>query len=432
MSADLLRRLLEGRLADPECGEPLSVPTKSIAIENSLRGREAALLSPLELGRRLAVVGDPTTWEVLGKRVAAGLAALWMVDPLILPDRPHADIETVEQVRARTAGADGLVSVGSGTINDLVKYAAHLDGKPYVSFATAPSMNGYTSLNAAITEHGVKKSLAASAPRGVFFDVEVLCRAPARMIRAGFGDSICRSTAQADWLLAHLLHDQAYREAPFFLLAEDEAELVADPAKLLAGDKAAMTRLARLLVMSGFGMTIAGGSYPASQGEHLISHFIEMIGDPAWTASFHGEQIAVATLTMARIQGKMLAMAEPRVSPNRVTESAMISFYGPETGPAIWRIFAEKALDAAGAATVNARLAARWPEIRRQIQTIHQPAAILEAALKRIGAPTRPSDINVPDDFYRDAVLHAREIRNRYTFLDLAMETGHLTSDLIA
>ena len=70
-------------------------------------------------------------------------------------------------------------------------------------FATAPSMNGYTSLNAAITEHGHKMSLPAQAPVGAFFDLGVLSAAPARMIRSGLGDSLCRTTAQADWLLAH-------------------------------------------------------------------------------------------------------------------------------------------------------------------------------------------------------------------------------------
>ena len=58
-------------------------------------------------------------------------------------------------------GADALVAVGSGTINDLCKYAAAQDGKPYAVFATAPSMNGYTSKNAAITVDGHKKSLPA-------------------------------------------------------------------------------------------------------------------------------------------------------------------------------------------------------------------------------------------------------------------------------
>ena len=104
-----------------------------------------------------------------------------------------------------------LIAVGSGTINDLCKYASALDGKPYAVFATAPSMNGYTSVNAAITVEGHKKSLPAQAAAGVFFDLEVLAAAPVRLIRAGLGDSVCRCTAQADWLLAHLLLGRPYR-----------------------------------------------------------------------------------------------------------------------------------------------------------------------------------------------------------------------------
>ena len=30
------------------------------------------------------------------------------------------------------------------------------------------------------------------------------------MIRSGLGDSLCRPTAQADWLLAHMLFDRRY------------------------------------------------------------------------------------------------------------------------------------------------------------------------------------------------------------------------------
>ena len=69
-----------------------------------------------------------------------------------------------------TAPADALIAVGSGTINDLCKYASALDRKPYVVFGTAPSMNGYTSVNAAITVGGLKKSLTAQAPAGAFLD----------------------------------------------------------------------------------------------------------------------------------------------------------------------------------------------------------------------------------------------------------------------
>ena len=83
-------------------------------------------------------------------------------------------------------------------------------------------MNGYTSMNAAITVEGHKKTLPAKAPLGVFIDLGVFAAAPVRMIRAGLGDSLCRSTAQADWLLSRHLRDTPYREAPFALLAADD------------------------------------------------------------------------------------------------------------------------------------------------------------------------------------------------------------------
>jgi glycerol-1-phosphate dehydrogenase [NAD(P)+] len=369
------------------------------------------------------LVADPTTWNILGSRITAALRTFVALDTVALPDRPHADMATVEQVRARAAGAEGLIAVGSGTINDLVKYAAYLDRKPYACFATAPSMNGYVSVNAAIMENGVKKSLPAAAPRGVFMDLEVLARAPKRMIGAGFGDSICRPTAQADWLLAHLLLDRPYREIPFTLLVEDEAELLADPEGLLNGDAEAMARLARLLVMSGFGMTICGGSYPASQGEHLIAHFLEMRGDSA-ARSFHGEQIAVTTLTMARIQAAMLAQAQPRVGSSTPTEAAMAAFYGRETGAVCWEAFSRKAIDRDLAASMNDRLDSDWPGFREALLKVHRRPADIETALKRAGAPTRCEEIGVPKPLYRDAVLHAREIRDRFTFLDFAAETG--------
>jgi len=425
MSESLLHRLLDGKLHDPESGEAITVPTRRVVIAPSLRGEEAALVRDLDLGRRLAIIADPATWEVMGARISGALSAGFTVAPVILPDRPHADMATVQRVRAATGIAEGLIAVGSGTINDLVKYAAHLDQKPYACFGTAPSMNGYTSVNAAIMEDGVKKSLGASAARGVFLDVGVLAKAPPRMVAAGFGDSACRTTAQADWLLAHLLLETPYRALPFDLLAEDEAALLAAPEGLRTGDVQAMTRLARTLVMSGFGMTICGGSYPASQGEHLIAHFLEMRGDPA-NAFFHGEQIAVTTLTMARIQGEVLSLEQPRLAAPDATIGTFLAFYGPEVGAACWQGFARKMLNGERLAAANRRLARDWPEIRRAIRAVHRNATDLQSALQRAGAPTRPADLGLSEEVYGAAVLHAREIRDRFTFLDFAADAGVL------
>ena len=426
MSQDLLERLLAGTLPDPDGAGRLSVPVRSVVTARTLAGREAELVRGLGLGPKLAIVSDPATRRVLGERVVATLSAGGPTEEVVLGAAPHADNGTVAAIRARTKDADALVAVGSGTINDLCKYAAFQDAKPYAVFGTAPSMNGYTSMSAAITEQGHKKSLPARPPQGVFLDLGVLAAAPVRMIRSGLGDSACRPTAQADWLLSHLLFGQAYREAPFFLLREDEDALLAKAAGLMAGDLSAMEILARTLVLSGLGMTLCGGSYPASQGEHLISHYIDMRGDPAWPASFHGEHIAVTTLTMARIQEAMLEGPAPSIAPGRIGPADFERHYGAALGASCWSVFAKKSLNPDAAAALQGRLARDWPEIRRRVGAVLRPSAEIEGALLKAGAPTRPADIHVPEGFYREAVVHAREIRDRYGFLDLAADSGQL------
>jgi len=287
-------------------------------------------------------------------------------------------------------------------------------------------MNGYTSPSAAITVAGLKKSLPAVAPTAVFLDLAVLAAAPARLIRAGLGDSLCRPTAQADWLLAHLLRGEPYREAPFALLAHDEPGLLAEPEALVRGDRAAVARLARTLVLSGFGMAICGGSYPASQGEHLISHYADMRGSPEWPPSFHGEQVGVTTLAMAALQERLLGGPPPRLSPTRADEAAVVRHFGPELGPACWRELSAKRLDDSAADAMSQRLAETWPAIRTRLAPVTQPAARLRSILTRAGAPVTPEAVGWPRAFPREAVLHAREIRNRWTFLDLAADAGQL------
>jgi len=426
MSQDLLDRLLAGTLPDPDGAGLLSVPVRNVVIAHTLVGHEGELVRSLALGPKLAVVSDPTTRRVLGERVVAALSAAGPIEEVVLGEAPHADDATVAAIRARTKDADALIAVGSGSINDLCKYSAFQDAKPYAVFGTAPSMNGYTSMSAAITEHGHKKSLPARPPQGVFLDLGVLAAAPARMIRSGLGDSACRSTAEADWLLAHLLFGHTYRHAPFMLLRRDEDALLAKATALMTGDLDAMEILARTLVLSGLGMTLCGGSYPASQGEHLISHYIDMLGDPAWPASFHGEHIAVTTLTMARIQETMLEDPAPAVAPSSLGPVEFELHFGAELGASCWAAFAKKALSPDAAAALQGRLAREWPEIRQRIGAVVRPSAEIEKALLAAGAPTRPADIHVPEGFYREAVLHAREIRDRYGFLDLAADSGRL------
>jgi glycerol-1-phosphate dehydrogenase [NAD(P)+] len=225
--------------------------------------------------------------------------------------------------------------------------------------------------------------------------------------------------------MAHLLVGTKYREAPFMLLKEDEAQLLARIPDIVAGDAAAIELLARTLVMSGFGMTICGGSYPASQGEHLIAHYIDMLGENLPVA-YHGEHIAVTTTTMVALQEKLLAQDSLNVAPSTDTEKDFIAHFGEALGRACWQAWLPKRLDEVKAAALNRKLAADWPGIRATLKAVGRTSAGIARALTQAHAPTSPDAVGIPQDFYREAVLNARKIRDRFTSLDLASATGFL------
>ena len=188
---DPVAQLLAGQYPDPETGERLAAAARSVVIADSLDGREAELVAALDLGPRLAVVADDDTFAALGHRVERALAARFTVQRVVLGRAPHADTATIARlVAALDERTDAVVAVGSGTLNDLCKMAAVARGCPQVVFATAPSMNGYTSLSASITEGGLKRSVRAETPVGAFFDLGVLAAARDNARAAGVAERV--------------------------------------------------------------------------------------------------------------------------------------------------------------------------------------------------------------------------------------------------
>ena len=84
--------LLRGEWIDPDDGAAIGVPIDAIVIERSLAGEEAGRVAALRLGRRLAVVSDAVTHDVLGARIERALRTITHVDSIVLPAHPHADM----------------------------------------------------------------------------------------------------------------------------------------------------------------------------------------------------------------------------------------------------------------------------------------------------------------------------------------------------
>jgi glycerol-1-phosphate dehydrogenase [NAD(P)+] len=173
------------------------------------------------------------------------------------------------------------------------------------------------------------------------------------------------------------------------------------------------------------GTAIIGNSQPASQGEHLVSHYIDMFADAARPLVYHGEQVGVTTLSIARLQERMLE-GVPRFRPDTETEMEFRARYGDALGASCWQEFAGKRLDRSRAEALNSLVAERWDGIREAISAVLLPSSHLCAVLAAVGADLTASAIHLSRGFYEEALLRCREIRNRYTFLDLAAGTGRL------
>lgn len=344
---------------------------------------------------------------------------------LILLKAPKADEVDAEALSDRTRHAETLIAVGSGTLNDLCKIVSHRRGRPYLVFPTAPSMNGYTTATASISRAGEKLSLSATPPMGVFCDLDVLTRAPARLIRAGVGDSLCRSTAQVDWLLSHHLRATAYSETPFDLQQDAEQALIQRAGSLLDGDREAMRALIELLVLGGLGMLIIGNSQPGSQGEHLISHYLDMFLQPH-PGSLHGEQVGLATWTMAFLQTEVFCnTAAPTLRATAIDTESMQQRAGPLSA-SFEQAMRAKAVHGDDLDRINEDLEQRWPTLRKKLTAAALPADVLKKTFDAVGVVTDPETLRIDQTFYAQAIRHARELRDRYTMLDFAGDAGLL------
>jgi glycerol-1-phosphate dehydrogenase [NAD(P)+] len=421
----LLASMLDGTFVDPATGErQRRIPFADIRIMETTDGAEADLVGRHRLGRRLAVVSDRNTHDALGGRVGRALASIATIDDVVI-DVDEATAEAVRMVQDRTRHADAVVAVGSGTLQDLVKYATFLDRRKFVTFATAASMNGYTSMTASITDKGLKLSLPAHTPAALFMDVTVAAAAPPFLARAGLGDSLCRTTAQVDWRLAAALVGTAYHELPFTIQAEDEAELLARAGGLATGDKAAIRALYRVLTYVGMGTCFTGTSHHGSMSEHMISHWIDMFAGVAHPGTLHGHQVGYAAVSMSRLQHRILdAAGPPRLKAIALDEADIRARYGGMASLVLAELRG-KPLDRAAVDGFAGRME-DWDTFRAPLRAVMSPTRTLVAALEACGGYVTAMDAGLPAPVYREALVRAREIRNRFSILDVAAAEGSL------
>ena len=396
-------------------------------------------------GKRAVLVADLNTFEVAGARLQADLAAdgVKCLAPFVFTDPGlYAEFKFVKQLEAALRKHRAIpIAVGSGTINDLVKLAAHRAGRPYLCVATAASMDGYTAFGASITWRGAKQTFNCPAPRAVIADTTLIGRAPPAMTASGYADLLAKVTSGADWMLADALGLEPIDPRAWAIVQGGLRTALADPAGARAGLESAIRPLIEGLMLGGFAMQWMKSSRPASGAEHQFSHLWDMEHHThLGLAPSHGFKVGVATLAVTALYEELLRQPLETLD---VARGCAIWPTKREAERAVRSEFARTDFATIAIAESRAKYIARdalkpqlerlrliWPALRAQLRTQLIPHAELKARLQAVGAPTEPEEIGITRERLRQSFRRAHAIRRRFTVLDLAVRTGRLDAAL--
>lgn len=358
------------------CGKSHKVDIQAIRVGSGVIQELPGILRDLGASH-IFLVADNYTFEAAGRQVEqlldqAGLPYHKRVFQTETPLVPN-EYALGSVLAAMTSQDDMLLAVGSGTLNDVTKYVSARTGVPYVIAATAPSMDGYASTVAPTILDGFKTTLPAVYPAAIVADVDILKDAPMPMLTAGFGDIIGKFTSLADWRLSHQLNGEYYCPEVAGVI-EAAVETCAANAKALAQrEPQAIQAVTEALILSGLAMGMVGVSRPASGAEHQMAHYWEMDAlRRGEEHPLHGNAVGVGTVLAASLY-EMAAEYLPQ------------GFAAPDKG---------------------------------------QILACLQAA----GSCADPKELGIRRELCLESLLHAMELRDRFTVQKLLEQKGQLIS----
>ncbi|NYE57682.1 iron-containing alcohol dehydrogenase family protein [Carboxydothermus ferrireducens] len=245
----------------------------------------------------LFITGGANTWGV-AEEVSRGFEAE-RYNFYQVGDNSLQEISNLKE-KINTVNPDLLVAVGGGRVIDVAKVVATEKLLPLITFPTTLANDGVVSPVAVIRDGEKLRSIGVNMPVGVLIDLQVIKNSPVKLLKAGIGDLISNITALNDWELA-CQKGKDKMDGFAYMLSEKAASSILNYSgdNLLAPEF--LKLLAEGLVLSGIAMAIAGNSRPASGAEHLISHALDKLFD---RPALHGEQVGVAALFTAALQGK--------------------------------------------------------------------------------------------------------------------------------
>ncbi len=415
--------------------------TDIVVLGDGVLGQTGPVFKKLFGDARGIVIADGNTWAAAGEPVVASLkaAGVDLTEPYIFPAHPavYAGYDTVELVKGIIHDANAVAcTIGSGSLNDIVKRASDELGLRCMTVCTAASMDGYAAYGSSITVDGFKTTLFCRAPQALIADLPTLAAAPKRCTATGFGDLVEKVPAGADWIVADELGIEPIDPDVWEMVQGALPQALSDPEGLVEVRREPLERLVEGLIMSGLAMQkYRISSRPASGAGHLFSHVWEMehVGMDQEPPITHGLKVGLGTIASLALWGEVVdldlttldvdaAVAAWR-TPEEMEALVRANFVDPMVEPAVKQTMAKYVTREQ--LRERLELAKKvWPSIVERARRQIRPAAEIQAMLRTVGAFYHPSQLGIGRERFRQTYFRSRLIRSRYTMPDLLFEAG--------
>lgn len=351
---------------DCDCGKRHTLDIDKIVYGQDICSQAILLAQKYAKGGKIELVCDQNTYQAFGKDVEKAFqnanidfsVYMFCSEHDLLPDNRQIGKLLIEISNDITL----MIAVGSGVINDITRLVSFKMKIPYMVIGTAPSMDGYASATSSLIINDTKSTIPGHLPKAILADENVLHKAPAKMIKAGFGDVIGKLTALADWDLGVIFLQE--QKCPVIVSMVNQAveKCIDNVDGVRNNEKQAVANVFEALTIAGVTMGLNKNTRPASGAEHHLAHYwdLKAIKNNEEHA-LHGESVGIGTIVICRLY-----------------------------------------------------------ELAKELlpQELHCPSSdYLRGLLQKAGAKCSPVEIGVTRQNFEDSIIHAHNIATKYTIL---------------
>ena len=276
----------------------MELPRQIVVGEKNI-GQVGKFLRSLSNPKKVSIISGKNVKKIIGKEIDQSLKNSKIMSVWHLA-RTNEEKETIlVQRQVKAAKTDIIIGLGGGRSVDIAKLCAYNLKKSFVSIPTSASHDGIAS--PFVSVRGEKPhSVVATAPLGVFVDLDIIKKAPRRLLASGCGDLMAKVTAVYDWELGRDKMGEYYGRYSANL-ASMSAEILIESAEKFSKKGVDVRVIVEALISAGVASCIAGSSRPCSGAEHLFSHAIDHL---KFGIGLHGEKCGIGSIMIAKLQGQ--------------------------------------------------------------------------------------------------------------------------------